>query len=381
MGLVQRLLAVAACSLAIGGCQGGHPRAGESYAVEPSPAPPPWTTLNVTARADLPAGLPGDASIQSIAFGPDGYIAVGRIGFDEGALVLRSSDGGSWVQVKDADLNGLTLQDLAANSERLVATGTLSGGDGPVGQILGSADGDNWEVGLVLPNAVVNHVAAGPAGTFLATASRDDGGVLLASDDGVGWEERSAEDSGLPAGLVIGDVASADAGWLLVGSLGPRGGAWTSLDGAVWSEVPMSGAEPIGGVASVEVDSVVATGDRALALGRDNPPCDGDADECPHLGAAWVLSTSGWDRLPASSPVAAAWGIQAWPIGDAFLMADGGEFRVSADGWSWTVVSADEDMEFVSAILEQAGKILIAGERVAQDGSSRPWMAIASPSQ
>jgi hypothetical protein len=62
-------------------------------------------------------------------------------------------------------------------------------------------------------------------------------------------------------------------------------------------------------------------------------------------------------------------------------MADGGGFRVSADGWSWTVVSADEDMEFVSAILEQAGKILIAGERVAQDGSSRPWMAIASPSQ
>ena len=234
-----------------------------------------------------------------------------------------------------------------------------------------------WDLAFEAGDAAINSVAADPNGNFLAVATYENTWAVTFSNDGRTWDVRSPADLGLPDDSSVGDVGATSVGWMLVGSVGSSARAWSSADGETWADVPISGSDPVEGVASVEVSALIVSGHEAIATGIDHPPCDRLPDECPLYGAAWVLSDTGWNRLPADSAPSEFAGERVWSIRDGFVMSRQLEILASADGWSWTPVTIDEQITFLNAVLETRGEVLIAGDTPAEDGISQPWIAIA----
>jgi hypothetical protein len=330
------ILAVALVVATAAACS-PNPR-GTAGVSSPPPLPsssPAWSRLDWTEAGRLTRfGL--EARIAALATREGVVLAVGTTGADSSeGLVLLTQDGRGWERASDDDLDRLAIADVVATADGFVAVGTESGGQETLGVVLQSLDGRRWERLATVPATRLSRVAAGRSG-FLALAEEAGGSVLLASLDGRRWEPVSSAAFGA---ATVADIAAIDGGWVAVGSGDGRARAWSSPDGQAWSEAPMDGASPVPGIASVAVRSLTRSGTGLMALGTDDPPCEGDLERCPHFGAAWwSVDGSSWLRLPTDGPLG-QWGQRVFAAGDAgFVVFDGSAVLLSEEGYEWAEV-------------------------------------------
>lgn len=330
------ILAVALVVTAAAACS-PNPR-GTAGVSSPPPLPsssPAWSRLDWTEAGRLTRfGL--EARIAALA-ARDGLVLAGGTtgtGSLEG-LVLLTRDGRGWERASDDDLDEAAITDVVATPDGFVAVGTDARGPDVVGVVLGSPDGRRWERLATLPGIQPRRVATDRSG-FLALGEGEDGGALLFSADARRWEPVSSPAFG---GAMVADLSSADGGWVAVGSDDGRARAWVSADGRAWAEAPMDGADPVPGIASVGVSALARSGTGLMALGTDDPPCEGDPEWCPHFGAAWwSVDGASWLRLPTDGPLGQR-GQRVFAAGDAgFVVFDGSAVLLSDDGYEWDEV-------------------------------------------
>lgn len=218
--------------------------------------------------------LSGAAQPRSVCSGRSATVVVGETDAGE-AVSWRSRDGRSWDEHRlpppgpgEPDVWG-----VAAHDDRFVAVGSLLWRQ-PVRvradvaaddrsdvtfsaarrmpAVWWTVDGETWE-GETLDGVGVGHaqliavschtallVAVGS--TLDADGAQGDGGLVLASTDGIRWERGEIigpDAAALPEGSFTGVTAAGDA-WFATSTDMVGGAVWTSLDGRRWSLVGSS---------------------------------------------------------------------------------------------------------------------------------------------
>jgi hypothetical protein len=331
------LVAAVALAVIVAACS-PNPR-GTAGVSSPPPLPsssPAWSRLDWTEAGQLTQfGI--DARIAALAARDGLVLAAGTTGSSPvSGLVLLTRDGRGWERVRDVDVDGTAIVDAVAGADGFVIAGTDVDGPGLTGAVLGSADGLAWERLASLPGTRVRRLAAGPHGYVVLGDDGAGKAVVLWSRDARRWEAAGAQAFG---SATVADIAATEDGWVAVGAAAGRARAWTSTDGRSWDEAPMDGAEPVSGIASVAVRAVTRAGTGLMALGTDDPPCEGDPEWCPHFGAAWwSVDGAHWLRLPTDGPLG-QWGQRVFAVGDAgFVILDGSAVLLSTDGYQWDEV-------------------------------------------
>jgi hypothetical protein len=244
-----------------------------------------------------------DAAMESVAAGPDGFVAVGSDGFPggntqlpgaRGAAVWRSADGTSWSrEPNQASFAGAVMFGIARTASGYVAWGEIHdpAGIGPARPpIWASADGLTWTraSGIAEAGGPGNPIQSilPVGGRLIAVGSRvsDTSGFALpamwsSGDGGRTWGLLATPDGVVPNPAGSGelhDIAVAGSDVLAVGLSEARSGdqgsevaiAWLSTDGgATWRELP---EDPSLGPELVA--RLVAIGDGFVAFGSTNDP-------------------------------------------------------------------------------------------------------------
>jgi hypothetical protein len=169
------------------------------------------------------------STINDIAVGPDGFLAVGSVCCEpEQGAIWRSRDGLAWERIEVAgalEAGGQPYRIVASPGGWVVLEGRHAGS-----ALLHSADGVTWSTVLESEaNRVSGGILAitqGPGGLLaVGTADGPDGtydGAVWRSEDGVTWERMASEDAALAgAGEVyLHDVVGHAGGYLASGLRG-----------------------------------------------------------------------------------------------------------------------------------------------------------------
>ena len=120
---------------------------------------------------------------EPIASNGDLYVAVG-----DGGIIARSSDGNRWGEASFSATENW-LQDIAWGGGRFVAAGW--GGNGRVGTVVYSTDGDRWELADDHEYLTDGHfeAIAWSGERFVAVSYFN--GTIMYSRDGDHWEQAS----------------------------------------------------------------------------------------------------------------------------------------------------------------------------------------------
>jgi hypothetical protein len=299
------LVAAVALAVIVAACS-PNPR-GTAGVSSPPPLPsssPAWSRLDWTEAGQLTQfGI--DARIAALAARDGLVLAAGTTGSSPvSGLVLLTRDGRGWERVRDVDVDGTAIVDAVAGADGFVIAGTDVDGPGLTGAVLGSADGLVWERLASLPGTRVRRLAAGPHGYVVLGDDGAGKAVVLWSRDARRWEAAGAQAFG---SATVADIAATEDGWVAVGAAAVR--------------------------------AVTRAGTGLMALGTDDPPCEGDPEWCPHFGAAWwSVDGAHWLRLPTDGPLG-QWGQRVFAVGDAgFVILDGSAVLLSTDGYQWDEV-------------------------------------------
>lgn len=258
-----------------------------------------------------------------------------------------ASDGRTWVVPAlfgvETSTDGVTWTyepfQAYLSPETIVWTGTEFLAVGPSGTAE-SSDGIIWSI-----HPLVDFLAATWAGDHFVALGVEKGtgiGVAYTSPDGASWSEAT-----LPPEGIVGSVVWT--GSQLV-AVGPGGGVYTSPTGDVWTKqsVPSSVATANLGSVAWNGSTLVAVGDEAVLLSTD--------------GVAWTAVAP-----PAESLSSVTWG-------NGVFVATGGDFVfTSADGQSWASQRAVGPFEGEITGETSAGLVGIAwnGTRFVAVGSVR----------
>jgi len=306
---------------------------------------------------------PWGGSVQSIAKGDDGYVAVGGAaehrsldGYRARGKVWTSPDGSAWTRLADKDVpfNRSFLAAVRFFNGRFVAAGYAYDKDFVRHTaVWTSTDGKQWDrvdegAFAAVPVQRAATLAAGGLGLVLVATTRDPQGsgdlAVWTSGDGLNWIQAPADPAALggdgeqealdwcskPGALVL--VGDEEVGGV------PRPVAWMSADGTHWTKTSV----PLDGRQQGRANACLWTGQGLLAGGRS---AGADDD-----GAFWSSPDGrSWNALPASAALGGT-GYQAVyrveRIGST-LVAIGydsalGQGRValwrSVDGHTWSSV-------------------------------------------
>lgn len=360
-------LTASGCGWLLGG--GNNPRPDDPTAIRPNPPTEavPWTSLSWDdVTFERPRGNSAEQWDQptAVAAGPGGFVAVGS---NDNAMnyvgrIWRSDDARDWRLVEDPILDGLQLEDIAADGSRYVAIGTRSSNpNAPVASVLTSTDGASWTEVETIEGAWATRVVATPGGLAMVVQV-DDSTDLLFSTDGATWTRMTGAELAVDARVL--DIGWEHDGWLAAGSVGNRAALWRSPDGARWTEEQLPASEPVSGLIDVVAYRVVPGRRATLVLGIERgPSCAEDDDFCSKYQAAWSWTAGGgWARLPRSTWILdRGFGVEVYPAGDAgFLYLIGNEARQSSDGWGWEPVKASGGTDALTSDVIVAGDRLVA---------------------
>jgi hypothetical protein len=160
--------------------------------------------------------------------------------------------------------------------------------------------------------------------------------------------------------LVEGDsemtaVIGAGEGLVTVGSSNGTAAAWTSVDGAAWSRIPVDDASSNGDSAQ-SMNSVTVGGPGLVAVGHTTSGDDTDA-------TVWTsVDGTAWTRLPHDEAVFGAARLYEVVAGGLGLVAIGEDtdheairMWTSVDGFAWSQVPYDESVFASATIYSVAG--------------------------
>jgi hypothetical protein len=221
---------------------------------------------------------------------PDGLVAGGSAGPELGdrrARLWRSTDGGTWTPVSDADaFEGGEVVAIDRGAGGYVALGRLGTGQRATASVAWiSPEGDRWTRidDPALAGGLVAALVRGPGG-WLAVGSDGDEreAVAWSSADGMRWSRAPSEASRLHVGekIRMTDVVATSEGFVGVGNyVGVQfgqGTTWLSADGLRWQEAPLQAA-----FGQAEPEAVVAWRDRLAIVGSRGAPDD-------YIPSAWI---------------------------------------------------------------------------------------------
>jgi hypothetical protein len=209
-----------------------------------------WTRASVMSAAD--------ATMEAVARGPSGWVAVGSDGYpgastqmagSRGMAVWRSTDGNAWERVPSSPaLRGDAVPShLVAGAASFIASGFVIPGHADVSPVWESADGRTWQRIRTLQATAATVVGAGDAGWIAGgiAAGAEAAPGLWWSPDGVEWRRAVVQPAflGTAAPVTIARIAG---GWLAMGtdrSLEdqPRIVLWASTDGQTWQQLQVPG--------------------------------------------------------------------------------------------------------------------------------------------
>ena len=230
----------------------------------------PWQPVDIAA----PEGGEAHAYFASITAGGPGFVLVGGVYSNSpsaasglvtpvGAVVATSADGSAWSFTNPAspELAGGSMQSVAAGPSGLVAVGDT----GLQPTVWTSVDGRSWvrSIGAIAsPGASVRSVAAGPGG-FVAVGDEAGSASSWVSADGQSWQAA-------PVSPALADARMIHVTWLgsefvATGqSQDGTGIAWHSPDGRTWSRLDIASV-----LAGGPVQAAGEVGSRQLLFGID----------------------------------------------------------------------------------------------------------------
>ena len=352
-------------------------------AATPPPAPDAAVLTRTWAATDVPSISDGTA--QAVAFGPSGFVAVGGVtgwrqdpnggkaGFPLRPVVLHSPDGLAWTPARlDFNVQGVSLEDVAAGPDGYVAVGGHSAGVGETRMdVLWSADGLTWEP-VVLPgpgaNAFPWRVAwTGEAFIVSATAYDKPAAVELVSADGRTWTSRDVE---YQRALV-----PTSAGWL---GIGPTD-AWTTPDLEPWEADALTWPQEGWTVWAPERGAVTPGG--TILAGSIQSPCGPFSDCTSAMAAWWSADARHWVPLPVTE---VGWRFFGSRMGVHRLGGGEGEAVyvndrdtwASVDGWRWQpLVNGAVDVPSGQAVMDLVvgdGVVVLVGQGESPLGGDTP---------
>jgi serine/threonine-protein kinase len=231
------------------------------------------------------AGTLDQATLSSVAHGPDGWMAIGEAGTGPGQhpVAVTSSDGVSWRLVDGPAAftgPGSCVASIAAGQQGYAVVGKHVDGARVFAAMWGSADtrhwaqGDNDRFGSLdgrLSASAVDAVVATPSG-FVAAGTHGPGGVLWTSADG-GQQWTLMSGTGVPSGALLLAAASGNrvvvAGYQATAD-GDVPVVVTSADGGEHWTPPVV-LRPPGGQRSGRVTALAVAGSGFIAAGRTGP--------------------------------------------------------------------------------------------------------------
>jgi hypothetical protein len=296
----------------------GNPR---SAVVWTSPDGRTWTR-----RPDDPKVF-GGATMQAVAQGGSGLVAVGHSGYSSIGLLPKaeawfSSDGVTWARTSVAGSYGHPMGDVTAFGNGFVAVGAGNAFDG--GYIWTSDDGLKWTQvkDPALAGLTLTGVTDGPDGLvavgFTGVSGRPDNRspAVLTSTDGLHWSRVGPGQQafvpptpadGITWSLQPASVTSSSVGYVAVGTAsgfacqGPasagwdcpyglevtEASVWTSPDGRSWTRVlrdPVFQGMHGPGSGLVSIVSVTTWKSHLVAVGLDDEAVGGNN----HWPAIWI---------------------------------------------------------------------------------------------
>ena len=229
------------------------------------------TWFKVTDDAEL--GGPGSQSINALALGDNGFVAVGteQIGEDDNAAVWFSPDGLDWRRVRSGsavfgDANSQVMEHVAAWDEGFVAVGIEKTDTEVRGAVWTSPDGLTWqrsphsEAAFGGATRFTDLTAVLPVGSSLLAAGTVqpvdvldvDAAVWFSHDGGETWTqvetpESSLGDPGAVRFQLVAGIAQGGPGFIMVATEQNLAGSpsgeyvnglvWSSPDGVDWTRV------------------------------------------------------------------------------------------------------------------------------------------------
>jgi hypothetical protein len=249
----------------------GHTLMLTGVSVTFGPGPPPVTRLWVSPDGGASwQRSTANLQIVTVVPGADGILALARNPANFQSGLWTSSDGLSWKQVPDdaGTFRSATITALVKGGPGWVAGGSAGGGTTPPSQaIWTSADGRTWtraDLASSQGSQVTILVANGEK--VIALASSPNGTSVLASQDGLHWQQ--AKDS--PPGIYsYGNPTIAPLSGGFVGLLDEGGetAVWSSPDGLSWTRI---GSDDLFG-GTARVSNVISYRGSLAAIGTFAP--------------------------------------------------------------------------------------------------------------
>jgi hypothetical protein len=323
----------------------------------------------------------------------------------QAAAVWLSSDGRAWELIHSKAFPDGTVTDAATDGQRIVVAGVTGarplevGGEGRAA-IWTSTDGRTWEV--VHPDGPVPEFLEWTTGGWIGvrntralegSAYVAAGPEFLASPDGLQWEVVSAGGAHGPGHVADLAVDLAGTTALAVGYHEAANGegllefgsavAWRTRDGRSWERAPDQQSLVPTEVGGLYLQSITATGDGWLGVGR--------ADDVAEAAGVWRSGDGlSWDRLSAAPPQFGGYGTidhVAWTnpgyVATGTIAGPHGSVIsawVSADGSTWESVRRQPSLEdgVSRGIIADGDVIVVSGIRSSASDHWLPVVYVAS---
>lgn len=276
----------------------GVARAGNTYVLvaEPlysDPESPYVAFWSTNGRSwQLAQEFPAGQRILALTAGGPGFVASGD--GNNGAVVWTSVDGRAWQSVSDASLGRGLISKLVTTASGVVGFGWSGNNDAQA--IWTSPDGIEWL-------AATNETGLAVARGLQAVGSHDGRAVAIVGEGGrkgmAVWETTGRAEwtrtGTIKDATGVAELAGGARGWVAIG----ESQAWTSPDGRAWGE-----AVPGPDVAS----DLIADDSGFVAVGYvGSLPGETCGDQRPFAGHTWTSSDGRvWEQMPVTEEFSSA---------------------------------------------------------------------------